>query len=114
MTLPSMRMVDKVVATRDESHLEHAFTVRLKVKVSTRVMEQIVRTLQCVSEPESDERIESLELEWGETIDWFEHGADGMWHHMETETKAMYAANPRPPPTFRNWEEMRYLFVGFL
>lgn len=95
MTLSSIA-IDSIVPKKDNSRLEHAFTVKAKVKVSKRSLG-----------PVSGEGIDSLVLEWKETIDWFEHSANGGWHHKGTETKDMYATNPRSN-TFKIWEEMRY------
>lgn len=97
MTLSSIT-IDKVVPTRDDSKLGHEFTVKAKVKVSKRTFGTI-----------SGDGIKSLELEWKETEDWFEHGADGAWHHKDKEKKDedMYADHPESN-TFKNWHEMRY------
>ncbi|KAG0569297.1 hypothetical protein M758_6G076400 [Ceratodon purpureus] len=98
MTLSSIA-IDKVAPTRDESKLEHAFTVKAKVSVRGRKLGAV-----------SGEGIESLVLEWKETIDWFERRADGTWQPKGSEKKDMYALN-HLSNTFKNWEDMRYWFA---
>lgn len=103
MTLTSVTIPpEKVKSTKDASKIETAFELRAKVKVSKRALGGL-----------SGEGIDSLELEWIETCDWFEF-SNGAWHFKGTSPKNedVHAKNPLSN-TFNVWRTMRYLFASY-
>jgi len=101
MTLTSVTIPpEKVRSTTSADAIETAFELHATVKVSKRTLGGL-----------SGEGIDSLELEWIETCDWFEF-SNGAWHYKGTKPKNedLYAVNPLSE-TFRGWRTMRYFFA---
>ncbi|MCO5547854.1 hypothetical protein L7F22_001306 [Adiantum nelumboides] len=82
------------------SQIGHQFDLKAKVKVSKRTLAGL-----------SGEGIDVPELEWKETIEWFERQKDGKWHFKGKVQKDMYKDNP-DSNTFRVWREMPYVIAS--
>jgi len=82
--------------------METSFELRAKLKVSKRKAGSL-----------SGEGIDSLNLEWKETCDWFEF-TDNKWSFKGTDPNNtdVHALNPSSN-TFKNWHTVRYLFASF-
>jgi hypothetical protein len=78
----------------------HIFSVRARLKVSKRTMGSL-----------AGEGIDYPELEWIETIDWFEYHPDGTWENKGEVKKDMFAFNP-DSQTFKPWKDMRYVLAS--
>lgn len=102
MTLSSLSIpIDQIKSLEEVGKVGTSFELRAKLKVSKRKAGSL-----------SGEGIDSLELEWKETCDWFEF-TNNRWTFKGTDPNTdLYASHP-DFKTFTNWRKVRYLFAAY-